>query len=72
MGKDIQDSANKMKEGAVDTAKSLKNKVDEFHASDLKTDSTRSNMMLWATAGAAAGAMTSLFLLRNASLTTKV
>ena len=76
MGKDLQDSANKMKEGAADTAKALKNKTqdkwDEFKASDMHTDSTRSNMMLWGTAGAAAGAMTSLFVLKNASMATRL
>lgn len=67
-----QDSAKKLKEGAADTAKAIKNKAQDFKASDMHTDSTRTNMILWGTAGATAGALTSLFVLKNASMATKV
>jgi hypothetical protein len=76
MGKDLQDSANKVKEGVSEGASNLKNKatekMDEFKASTMSTDSTKSNMMLWGTAGATAGALVSLFVLKNASLSSRV
>lgn len=76
MGKDLHDSANKVKEGLSEGASNLKNKAaekyDDFKASNLSTDSTKGNMMLWGTAGATAGIMLSLFAFKNASISTRV
>ena len=76
MGKDLHDSASKVKEGMAEGASSIKNKatekMDEFKASNMSTDSVKSNMMLWGAAGATAGAMVGMFVLKNVSLSTRV
>lgn len=76
MGKDMQDSANKVKEGMSEGASTLKNKaaskMDDFMPDSMSMNSTRSNMMLWGLAGASAGAALSLFVMKNASPAVKV